>query len=92
MAGVTATVVKTTMTSRVRAYLAQKRALGFKLKSEGLLFLDFARFADRKQHLGPIDLQVALGWATRPKSWRLGRISSLPHHQDLGRTLGVHRP
>jgi two-component system sensor histidine kinase HydH len=48
MARVTATAMKTTMTSRVRDYLAQKRALGFKLKSEGLLLLG-SRFYPTKQ-------------------------------------------
>ena len=39
--------MKTTMQSRVRAYLAQRRALGFRLRSEGYLLLNFARYADR---------------------------------------------
>ena len=30
--------MKITMRSRVRAYLAQRRALGFRLRSEGYLF------------------------------------------------------
>ena len=34
------------MRSRVRDYLAQRRALGFWLQSEGYLLLSFARYAD----------------------------------------------
>jgi integrase len=73
--------------------LAQKRALGFKLKSEGLLLLDFARFADRKQHLGPIDLQVTLGWATRPKSCdRLYHARRLEVVRTFAKHLAVEEP
>jgi integrase len=91
MAGVTA--MKVTMTSRVRAYLAQRRALGFKLKSEGLLLLDFARFADKCHRLGPIDLKLTLRWATKPKSCdRLYHARRLEIVRTFAKHLAVEEP
>jgi hypothetical protein len=39
--------MKQTMLSRVRACLAQRRALGYKLRLEGRMLLKFARYAAR---------------------------------------------
>ena len=50
------------------AYLAHRRALGFKLLIEGRLLLNFGRFADRCRHRGPLSLQIALRWSTLPQS------------------------
>jgi hypothetical protein len=41
------------MLSKVGAYLAHRRALGFQLKNEGLRLLEFARYADALGHRGP---------------------------------------
>ena len=60
--------MKQTMTSLVKAYLAFRRGLGFKLLIEGQLLLHFARFADRCGHRGPLSLELALRWSTLPKS------------------------
>jgi integrase len=60
--------MKTTMRSRVRAYLAQRRALGFRLRSEGYLLLSFARYADRHASGGRLTHKVAMAWASLPKN------------------------
>jgi len=60
--------MKTTMRSRVRAYLAQRRALGFRLRSEGYLLLSFARYADRYASRGPLTHKLAIAWASLPKN------------------------
>ena len=60
--------MKTTMQSRVRAYLAQRRALGFRLRSEGYLLLSFARYADRHARGGRLTHQLAMAWASLPKN------------------------
>jgi hypothetical protein len=60
--------MKTTMQSRVRAYLAQRRVLGFRLRSEGYLLLNFARYADRHARGGRLTLPVAMAWASLPKN------------------------
>ena len=60
--------MKTTMHSKVRAYLAHRRALGFRLREEGAELLSFARYADKLGHRGPLTRQLAIGWACLPKS------------------------
>jgi integrase len=58
---------KLTMTSRVQEYLSQRRALGYKLYREGRQLLNFARYADRSRHRGPLNAALALRWATLPQ-------------------------
>jgi len=60
--------MNTTMRSRVRAYLAQRRALGFRLRSEGYLLLSFARYADRHASGGRLTHKLAMAWASLPKN------------------------
>jgi len=55
------------MIRRVRDYLAQRRALGFRLRSEGYLLLNFARYADRFGAYKPLTTKLAVTWARRPK-------------------------
>ena len=59
--------MKTTMRSRVRAYLAERRALGFRLRSEGYLLLSFARYADGQASRGRLTNKLAIAWASLPK-------------------------
>lgn len=56
------------MLSKVRAYLAQRRALGFQLKCEGRQLLNFAGYVDGLAHRGPLTRQLAIGWACLPPS------------------------
>lgn len=56
------------MLSKVKAYLAHRRALGFQLKGEGLCLLDFARYVDALGHKGPLTNRLVVKWACRPKS------------------------
>lgn len=56
------------MTSRVQAYLSQRRALGYKLYREGRQLLNFARYADQIRHGGPPSAALALRWATLPRA------------------------
>lgn len=60
--------MKTTMRSRVGAYLAQRRALGFRLRSEGYPLLSFARYADRHAGGGRLPHKLAIAWASLPKN------------------------
>ena len=59
---------KLTMTARVRQYLSQRRALGYKLYREGRQLLNFARYADQSHHRGPLSTALALHWATLPQT------------------------
>jgi integrase len=55
------------MSSRVSAYLAWRRSLGYKLRIEGQMLENFARYADRSGHRGPLTHSLALRWAALPK-------------------------
>lgn len=55
------------MLSKVHAYLAQRRALGFQLRCEGGQLLNFARYADRLGHRGPLTIQLAINWVCLPR-------------------------
>lgn len=61
------------MTKLVEEYLELRRALGVQLRIEGGQLLAFARFADDSKHLGPITLDLVVGWArSSPKATRAG--------------------
>lgn len=60
--------MKTTMRSQVEAYLKQRRAFGYRLRIEGQMLLNFARYADRSGHRGPLTPELALRWAALPKA------------------------
>lgn len=62
----------TTMRSRVRAYLAHRRKLGFILTSQELHLRKFAAFADRTAPSQPVTTALALQWATSVGNNRLG--------------------
>jgi integrase len=76
-----------TMVSKVRAYLSQRRALGFQLRSEGPQLLEFARYADARRYAGPLSAQLAIRWACLPKAadplWRARRL-------EIVRTFAKH--
>lgn len=52
----------------VEEYLAYRRGLGFALESPAWLLRDFARYADRVGHEGPLSSELAVGWALRSRS------------------------
>ena len=60
--------MKRSMLSKVRAYLAHRRALGFQLKCEGVRLLDFARYVDARGHRGPLTTRLAMRWACLPQA------------------------
>jgi integrase len=54
------------MLTRARRYLAYRRSLGYVLREEGRLVLDFGRYADRVGARGALTLELALRWARLP--------------------------
>jgi integrase len=56
-----------TMADRVEEYLAYRRALGYRLRSEGQLLRSFAQYADDSGHRGPLSTELALRWARLPE-------------------------
>jgi len=59
--------MKTSMRARVESYLKHRRALGYQLRIDGQMLLNFARYADRSGHRGPLTRELALHWAALPK-------------------------
>jgi integrase len=56
-----------TMVSLVNDYLSARRQMGFALKIDGQQLLNFAHFADRTGHRGPITIELAVRWARSSK-------------------------
>jgi integrase len=54
------------MLTRVEDYLSYRRALGYALRIEGGMLLNFARFADQEAHRGPLTCDLATRWARLP--------------------------
>jgi hypothetical protein len=54
------------MLRRVEEYLRYRRALGYALRIEGGMLLNFARFADKEGHRGPLTCDLAIRWARLP--------------------------
>lgn len=80
----------TKMLDRVQRYLAYRRSLGYALRAEGQLLLDFGRYADRTGHRGALSLKLALEWARLPTQadpgyWarRLQAVRCLAKHLAL---------
>jgi integrase len=57
-----------TMVQQVSKYLQQRRALGYDLKSQGEMLLNFARYLDHSGHRGPFTTEVALRWVNLPQN------------------------
>lgn len=56
----------TTMIEKAEEYLAYRRGLGYQLRTEGRLLLQFGRYADNIGHDGPLTTELALRWARLP--------------------------
>jgi integrase len=54
------------MKKRVEEYLSYRRALGYALRIEGGMLLNFARFADQEHHNGSLTIDLATRWARLP--------------------------
>lgn len=54
------------MVELVEEYLDYRRRLGFQLRIEGQMLLEFARYADRTGHSGPLTTELAARWARLP--------------------------
>jgi len=58
------------MQSRVQAYLAERRRLGFQLKSPGRALMNFAQYVDALDQAGPLTLDVMITWARQDQQGR----------------------
>lgn len=50
--------------SQVESYVLFKRGLGIEMATDASTLAQLVRYADALGHAGPIDLDIALGWAT----------------------------
>ena len=57
-----------TMITQVEEYIAYKRKLGFKLGTQASQLLNFAKYADESDHVGPVTIELILKWARLPKN------------------------
>ena len=53
----------TTMQAAVERYLVDRRRLGFALTAPATELARFARYADAREHRGPLTQELMLGWA-----------------------------
>jgi integrase/recombinase XerD len=56
-----------TLRELLQDYLAMRRALGFKLRTEGTGLISFVAFSEERQ-ADHISIALALSWATQPAS------------------------
>jgi integrase len=56
---------------RIDDYLAERRSLGFRLRSLDTLLASFARFVADRHHSGPLTVELMTGWARQDK-WHRG--------------------
>jgi len=69
-----------TLVVRARQYLSYRRSLGFELESYEIVLLDFARFANRIGHHGPLTTELILQWARHGEHsipYRAQRLSAV---------------
>ena len=81
-----------TRTSRMvelaKEYLAYRKSLGFQLASTEPLLLQFAEYADRTGHRGPLTTELVVRWVRLPKA---GSPGYLARRLDVVRGFARHR-
>jgi integrase len=76
------------MKGLVEEYLDHRQQLGYALKSEGQLLLQFAAFAERIEHQGPLTTELAVRWARLPEK---GSASYLANWLNVVRCFARYR-
>ncbi|MGC9332464.1 MAG: tyrosine-type recombinase/integrase [Bacteroidales bacterium] len=66
MAGGANMIKQKTMVAQVKEYVSYKRKLGFQLRIEEGQLLNFAKYADKSGHSGPVTTALILRWAHLP--------------------------
>lgn len=56
---------------RVNDYIAERRRLGFQLRSRDTLLAGFARYVAERNHTGPLTADIMVNWARQDK-WQRG--------------------
>jgi len=76
------------MVGLAKDYLAYRKSLGFQLASAGPLLLQFAEYADRIGHRGPLTTELIVRWVRRPAA---GSPGYLARRLDVVRGFARHR-
>jgi integrase len=76
------------MVGLAKEYLAYRKGLGFQLASTEPLLLQFAEYADRTGHRGPLTTELAVRWAKLPEA---GSPGYLARRLDVVRGFARHR-
>lgn len=79
----------TPMVHSVKEYLQLRRSLGFQMRSQGEMLLQFAKSLDRSGHRGPLTTEMALRWSNRPQLSRSTRAKRLSAVRCFARYLAV---
>jgi len=58
----------TTFQSHAENYLAERRRLGYRLRSSGYALRSFARYVDGIDHEAPLSVEIMAAWARRAKT------------------------
>ncbi len=78
-----------TMVRRVKDYLQLRRALGFQMRTQGDMLLQFGRYLDGAGYRGPLTTEAALRWANRPHLSRGSRAKRLSAVRCFARYLAA---
>lgn len=74
---------RVSLKARIKAFLAERRRLGFELHSRDTLLFSFARFVAGRRHRGPLTVELMVDWVRQgkggegsPATWarRLARL------------------
>jgi integrase len=76
------------MVGLAKEYLAYRKSLGFQLASTEPLLLQFAEYADRTGHRGPLTTELVVRWVRLPKA---GSPGYLARRLDVVRGFARHR-
>jgi integrase len=74
---------RTTLQARVEQYLAERRRLGFELRSMGHGLARFARYVAKVGHQGPLTVDLMAAWARQAESGHGDRATSARRLQML---------
>jgi integrase len=81
------------MVGLAKEYLAYRKGLGFQLASTEPLLLQFAGYADRAGHRGPLTTELAVRWARLPAAGSPGYLARrLDVVRGFARHLAVAEP
>jgi len=79
-----------TMVAQVKEYISYRRKLGFQLREGTGRILNFAKYADKSGHTGPVTTELALKWASLPpkasqpcKAQRIGIVRRFAKYQAI---------